>query len=209
MRRLSTVLLLMLGSLPAFAQKPLAQPLREQSQSLAPFVTSPQPIVDHMLEMVGLKPGELVYDLGCGDGRILITAAQKYKARGIGVEISPKLVATAISSVMRLGLQDLVSIRQVHLLDVNFSDADVVTLYLETSSNEMIRPNLEKYLRPGSRVVSHDFEIRGWKATRVDKMQAFNRNHQIFLYDIPGAIRGGAAPKKVVKDPGPKAAAGK
>lgn len=181
--------LLLLGLLPAAAQKPFSRDLRERSESLAPYVTSPQPIVDRMLEMAAVKPGEIVYDLGCGDGRILITAAQKYKARGVGIELSEKLVFMTTDIVRRLALQDLITIRQGHLLKVDLSDADVVTLYLETASNEMIRPNLEKYLKSGARVVSHDFEVRGWKPVRVDRMEAFSRHHQIFLYQIPASFK--------------------
>jgi len=142
-----------------------------------------------MLELAAIKPGEIVYDLGCGDGRILIAAAQKYHAKGVGIEISNRLVAAASDMVRRYTLQDLVTIRQGHLLNVDFSDADVVMIYLETASNEMLRPNLEKYLKPGARVVSHDFEVRGWKAVTVDKLQAFHRNHLIYLYEAPASFR--------------------
>jgi len=187
-----TTVLLLLGLLPAAAQSPYYP--REQEQRMAPFVVSPPLIVDKMLEMAHLQPGELVYDLGCGDGRILITAAQKYHARAIGVELSEKLVQMTVASVRRMGLQDQVTVRQGHLLEFNFSDADVVTLYLETASNEMLRPNLEKYLKNGARVVSHDFEVRGWKPSKVEKIQAFNRNHVIFLYEVPAAL-----PSRAVK----------
>ncbi|MBC8164917.1 MAG: class I SAM-dependent methyltransferase [Bryobacteraceae bacterium] len=185
--KLTTVILL-LGVLPAAAQKPLVRDLREHSQVLAPYVTSPQPIVDRMLELAEIKAGETVYDLGCGDGRILIAAAQKYKARGVGVELSEKLVHMASDLVRRLNLQDQVAIRHAHILDVDLSDADVVFIYLETSSNEILRPNLERYLKAGSRVISHDFEVRGWKATKVEKLQAYKRNHLIFLYQMPASL---------------------
>jgi len=189
-----TFVLLLLGLLPAAAQTPYSRDLREhEQQRLAPYVVSPQPIVDKMLEIANVRPGELVYDLGCGDGRILITAAQKFKARAIGIELSDRLVRMTVSAVRQLGLQDQVTVRQGHLLEVNFSDADVVTLYLETSSNEMLRPNLEKYLKNGARVVSHDFEVRGWKPAKVEKIHAFNRNHVIFLYEIPNSLPARAA----------------
>jgi len=178
-----------MGLLPVAAQRPLPRELREPSQNLAPFVTTPQPVVERMLELAAIKPGEIVYDLGCGDGRILIAAAQKYHARGVGIEISNRLVQTASDMVRRVSLQDLVTIRQGHLLDVNFSDADVVMIYLETASNEMLRPNLEKYLKTGARVVSHDFEVRGWKPVKVDKLQAFHRNHLIYLYEAPVSFK--------------------
>lgn len=188
MRFISTLPFLLLGIVPVAGQKPLARDLREHSQSMAPYVTSPQPIVDRMLEMAAVKPGEIVYDLGCGDGRILITAVRKYRARGIGVELSARLVAMTTDLVKRQNLEDQISIRHAHMLDVNLTDADVVFIYLETSSNEMLRPNLEKYLKPGSRVVSHDFEVRGWRAAKIDKMEAYNRKHLIYLYQLPDSL---------------------
>lgn len=187
MRFLSVLLLL--GLFPAAAQKPFSRDLREHSQSVAPWVVSPQPIVDRMLEIAAVKPGELVYDLGCGDGRILITAVQKFKARAVGVELSEKLVQMTLTLVRRLNLQDQINVQHGNLLDMDLSDADVVTIYLETSSNDLIRPNLEKYLRPGSRVVSHDFEVRGWRPVQVEKMHAFHRNHLIFLYQVPASVK--------------------
>ncbi|MDZ4798980.1 MAG: class I SAM-dependent methyltransferase [Bryobacteraceae bacterium] len=193
--RITTVLLL-LGFLPAAAQRPLQRDLREHEQTLAPYVLSPQPIVDKMLELANIKPGDLVYDLGCGDGRILITAAQRYKAHGVGIEISPKLVEMTSALVKRLGLQEQVEIRLGNILEVKFSDADVVTLYLETNSNEMLRPAMEKQLRPGTRVVSHDFEVRGWKTAKVEKIHAYNRNHTIYLYEIGAPASVKAPPKK-------------
>jgi len=184
-----TIALLLLGMLPAVAQPPRPRELREGNHNLAPYVASPQPIVDKMLEIAAVKAGEVVYDLGCGDGRILIAAAQRYKAKGIGVEISNRLVRMTNDTVRRMNLQDMITVRQGHLLDVDLSDADVVMIYLETGSNDLLKPNLEKYLKPGSRVVSHDFEVRGWKATKVEKINAFNRNHTIYLYELPGAFK--------------------
>ena len=184
-----TIAFLLLGMLPAAAQPPRPRELRQENDNLAPFVASPQPIVDKMLEMASVKPGEIVYDLGCGDGRILIAAAQRYKAKGVGVEISERLVRMTNDTVRRMNLQDQITVRHGHLLDVDLSDADVVMIYLETGSNDLLKPNLEKYLRPGSRVVSHDFEVRGWKVSKVEKIHAFNRHHTIYLYELPGALK--------------------
>lgn len=156
----------------------------ESPESLAPFIPSPQVLVDKMLESARLRAGELVYDLGSGDGRIVITAAQKYKARGVGVELSRKLFQAAADRVARLGLQNEVRFLNQDLLKVDLSPADVVTIFLLTASNEKLRPNLEKYLRPGARVVSLDFEIRGWKPARVERIEADRRIHNIYLYEI-------------------------
>jgi protein-L-isoaspartate O-methyltransferase len=178
--------LLLLGLLPAAAQQqPLPRELRDQSQNLAPFVASPQPIVDRMLELGAPKPGETVLDLGCGDGRVLITAAQRYKAKGVGVELSANLVRMTNDQLKKLNLEDQVTIKQGSLLDANVAPADVVILYLDTGANEMLRPKLEKQLKAGARVVSHDFEVRGWKPAKVEKMKAYNRTHTIFLYQMP------------------------
>jgi len=151
---------------------------------LAPFVPSPQQIVDRMLEAANLKPGEVLYDLGCGDGRVLISAAQKYRAKAVGVELSEPLVKQATEHVKKLKLDDQITILQGDLMNIDLNPADVVILYLETGANEKLRPNLEKYLRPGARVVSHDFEVRGWKPTHVETLDAYNRPHKIYVYLI-------------------------
>ena len=177
--------LLCLGLMPCMAQFRPHRDIREHAQNLAPYVTSPQPIVDRMLDLAGVQPGETVYDLGCGDGRILVTAAKRFKAKGIGVELSEKLVSSTTETIKQMNLQEDVKIVRGNLLEVNLQPADVVTIYLETGSNDLLRPNLEKYLKPGARVVSHDFEVRGWKPTKVEKINAHNRNHTIYLYKMP------------------------
>ena len=179
------VSLIVFGMLPCAAQVRFPRDVREHSQNLAPFVASPQPIVDRMLDVAAVKPGDMVYDLGCGDGRILITAAKRFKAKGVGVELSEKLVNSTNEAIKRMNLQDEVKIIHGHLLEVNLQPADVVTIYLETNSNDLLRPNLEKYLKAGARVVSHDFEVRGWKPSKVEKINSHNRNHTIYLYTMP------------------------
>lgn len=184
-----TFVFLLVGIVPLAAQQPFSRDVREHAKSLAPFVPSPQPIVDRMLDLADVKPGDTVYDLGCGDARVLITAAQRFKAKGVGIELSPMLVRTASSSVKRLNLQDQISIRQGDLRNVNLEGADVVTIYLETSTNEMLRPILERSLHPGARVVSHDFEVRGWKPNKVDRIDSYNRTHTIYVYLMPPTKR--------------------
>ena len=171
--------------LPCAAQQPYSKKVRDYSSSLAPYVPSPQQIVDRMLEAAQLKPGETVYDLGCGDGRILVTAAQKYQVKAVGVEISEHLVKSTNDTIKRLNLQDQVKVIHGDLLHVNLEPADVVTIYLETGSNDLLRPNLERELKPGSRVVSHDFMVPGWKPSHVETMDAFKRPHTIYVYDMP------------------------
>ena len=169
----------------SFGQRPGGRGLTQPVNKLAPFVTSPQSVVERMLEAAQIKPNELVYDLGSGDGRVLITAAQKYAARGVGIEISEPLVKATNDRLQRLNLANRVRIIHEDLMNVDLSPADVVIIYLESKSNEMLRPNMEKYLRPGARVVSHDFEVKGWKPARVDRIEAFNREHSIYVYEMP------------------------
>jgi ubiquinone/menaquinone biosynthesis C-methylase UbiE len=154
------------------------------ADNLAPYIPSPQIVVDRMLELARIKPGEVVYDLGSGDGRILITAAQKFRAKAVGIELSPDLCKSTMAKVERLGLQDSVKVMQANLLKVDLSPANVVTIYLLTSSNSRLRPNLEKYLKPGARVVSNDFEIRGWRAKEVVNLRVEGMDHTIYLYEV-------------------------
>ncbi len=181
--RLSSALLFLIVLAPV-ASTGWCQPAN-YAKSLAPYVPSPQPIVEKMLEAARVKPGEVVYDLGSGDGRVLITAAKKFKAKSVGVEISPRLVASAKAWIKREGLEGRCKVIQGDLRNVDLSPADVVVLYLLTSSNELLRPQLEKSLKPGARVVSHDFEIREWNPTRVVQAEAHGRVHSIYVYEVP------------------------
>ena len=164
--------------LPAFSQQ------FGKNENLAPYIPSPQAVVDKMLEAARVRAGETVYDLGSGDGRIIITAAQKYKAHAVGVELSGDLCKSTMAKIKNLGLEDQVKIIHGNLLKVDLSPADVVTIYLLTTSNERLRPNLEKYLKAGARVVSNDFEVRGWKPTDVVKISAGGLSHTIFVYEV-------------------------
>jgi SAM-dependent methyltransferase len=157
---------------------------------LAPYVNSPQRAVDKMLDMANLKPGETLYDLGCGDGRILIAAAQKYHVKAVGVEISDRLARTAEDNVKAMGLEERVKIVRGDFMSTDLSGADVVTLYLMTTANESLRPNLEKYLKKNARVVSYDYPIPGWKPIgeeETDPSRQGNR-HTIYLYQVPTSI---------------------
>ena len=153
--------------------------------SLAPYVASPQNVVEKMLALAHIKPGETLYDLGCGDGRVLVAAAQKYKAKAVGVEISSPRVKEATLNIKRAGVENLASVMHADLMDVDLAPANVVVLYLLRDSNDLVRPKLEKSLRPGTRVLSHDYEIRGWKPTAVERSEANKRDHNIYLYTIP------------------------
>ena len=172
----------LLGLAFAFAGSSLAQDFG--SDNLAPYLPSPQLVVERMLEAAQVKSGETVYDLGSGDGRIVITAARKYGANAVGVEISEVLCKSTEKKVNALGLTSQVKIIHGSALKVDLSPADVVTLYLLTSSNARLRPNLEKYLKPTARVVSLNFGMPGWQAARVETVHADRQTHTIYVYEM-------------------------
>ena len=154
--------------------------------SIAPFVASPLPIVRHMLKLADLKLGETFYDLGAGDGRTVIMAAQEFGARAVGVELREDLAKKALATIHELRIQDRVTIVQNDLFKVNLSPANVVFLYLTTSANDKVKPKLEKELKPGARVVSHDYEIPGWKPVKTENFCENPKlgypSHTIYVY---------------------------
>ena len=178
MRILSAAFAIVLTSLSCPAQKFGA------AENLAPSIPTPQIVVERMLEAAHVKPGEMVYDLGSGDGRVIITAAQKFGARAVGVEIQPDLCRKTLERVKSLGLADRVSVMEGSALRVDFSPADVVTMFFLTSSNDRLKPNLEKYLKVGARVVSNEFPVRGWKPMEVVHIKAGKMEHTIYVYQI-------------------------
>ncbi len=150
----------------------LAQQLAPQEEPLlAPFVATPQEVVDQMLRMAEVRKDDVVYDLGSGDGRIVITAARRYGARGIGFEIDPKLVRLSRENARRAGVEHLVEFREEDVMTVDLSPATVVTLYLFPEANLKLRPRIQTQLRPGSRVVSHDFSMGDWRPEAIHQMQ--------------------------------------
>jgi len=178
MRVFPVALLLASAAWPAAAQKFGA------AENLAPYIPTPQIVVEKMLEAGRVKPGDMVYDLGSGDGRVVITAAQKFGARAVGVEILPDLCQKAIDKIKSLGLEDRVSMVEGSALRVDLSPADVVTMFFLTSSNERLKPNLEKYLKPGARVVSNEFPVKGWKSSEVVHVKTGSMDHVIYVYEI-------------------------
>ncbi len=139
-----------------------------------------------MLKLADLKAGEILFDLGAGDGRTVIMAAKSFGARAVGVELREDLAKKALSTVHERGLTDKVTIVNGDIFSVNLASADVVFLYLTTSANEKIRPKLERDLRKGTRVVSHDYEIVGWKPQKVENYCENPKlgypSHTIYLY---------------------------
>ena len=151
-----------------------------------PFVPSPEVVVRRMLQLADVRENEVVYDLGCGDGRVLIIAAKEFGARAVGIEIRRDLYEQCLRRIKDLGLEDRVVVYHGNFFDYDISDADVVTLYLLTSVNEKLRPKLERELRPGTRVVSHDFEVPGWKPVKQVRVRGPRKEHILYLY-VAGA----------------------
>jgi tRNA A58 N-methylase Trm61 len=154
---------------------------------IAPFVPSPMMVIQHMLKVAELKPGEVLFDLGAGDGRTVIMAAKTFGARAVGVELREDLAKKAMSTIHDAQLADRVTIVNGDMFSVNLTSADVVFLYLTTSANEKIRPKLEQELKKGVRVISHDYEIIGWKPRKVENFcenpQLGYPSHTIYLYE--------------------------
>jgi SAM-dependent methyltransferase len=152
----------------------------------APFIVTAANIVEKMLELAQVKKGDLVYDLGCGDGRIVIAAAKKYGCRAVGIDNNPQCVRKARENVYKNGVEALVSIRQADIFTVDFSQADVVTLYLLPDVNLKLIPQLEK-LKPGARIVSHDFNLGAIKpdvsTTAYDAED--RQDHFLFMWVAP------------------------
>ncbi|MFO8099512.1 MAG: methyltransferase domain-containing protein [Salinibacter sp.] len=152
-----------------------------ESESDVPFVESPQPVVDSMLTLADVSEDDVVYDLGSGDGRFPITAARTYGARGVGIEIQSDLVEKARANAEDAGVADRVDFREGDLFDADISDATVVTLYLLPDVNLKLRSKLFRELEPGTRVVSHDFDMDEWSPdTSIDV-----DGNRLFLWTIP------------------------
>jgi precorrin-6B methylase 2 len=149
-------------------------------KKIVPFVPTPQEVVDKMIELAGVKKGDTVYDLGSGDGRIVITAAKK-GARAVGFEIDPDLLKESRENIKKAGVQQLAEIRQQDILTVDVSPASVVTMYLLPDVNLKLKPTLLKQLKPGSRVVSHAFDMGDWKPDKVERVDG----RTVYLWTIP------------------------
>jgi precorrin-6B methylase 2 len=176
------VLGLICAGFPAFSQK-FSNP-----DTLGPDIPTPPQVIERMLEDAHLKSSETLFDLGCGEGRVVIMAAQKYKAHAVGIELSRDISDKTAAHIKAMGLDQMVSIVHGNALHYDLSPADVVTLYFLTSSNDRLKPVLEKYLKPTARVVSHDYEIRGWKPSMKESVAVDGRQHMIYVYTM--ATRG-------------------
>lgn len=150
------------------------------------YVPTPQPVVETMLETARVTKNDMVYDLGCGDGRIVITAAKKYGARGIGVDIDPERIRESNANARTAGVTDRVKFVQTDLFTMNFKDATVVTLYLLPQLNVRLRPRLLDELRPGTRIVSHSFDMDEWEPDRTLTPEG----RSVYYWVIPAKVAG-------------------
>jgi len=156
-----------------------------QTTARPPFVATPPDVVDRMLKLANVGPGDVVYDLGCGDGRIVIAAAQKFGARGVGVDLDPLRVQEAQANARKAGVEHLVSFRVQDALDTDVSEATVVTLYLVSALNVKLRPRLMTELRTASRIVSHNFAMGDWQPDTVDVFtSADGLSRTVYLWTI-------------------------
>ena len=135
-----------------------------------PFVPTPMDVVDKMLELAEVKKGDVVYDLGSGDGRIVVRAAKKYRVRAVGIEMDRLLLAKARKDAKAAGVSHLVEFRAEDAMKVDLSKATVITLYMLPWFNEAMKPSFKKYLKPGARIVAHDFGIEGWEPNQTVKL---------------------------------------
>ena len=155
--------------------------------SLAPHSATPQEVVDRMLQMAAVTKQDVVYDLGSGDGRLVITAAKRYGARGVGIDIDAALIAQSRAAARKEGVDALVEFRQQDALTVDVSPASVVTLYLLSGANLKLRPILQKQLEPGSRIVSHQFGMGDWVPTRTETITDQRGTSRLLYLWIIGA----------------------
>jgi len=153
-------------------------------ENLAPYIPTPQAVVEKMLEAGHIKPGDVVYDLGAGDGRIVITAAREYGPKAVGIEIQKALVEKVRERIRELDLEDKVTIVHDSFLHADLSPATVVTMYLLTSSNDRLRPILEKALKPGTRVVSNQFPVKGWRPIAIAHLKPGTMEYTIYVYEM-------------------------
>jgi len=174
-RTIRTLPILLLLLAPAYTQ---------QSEKLAPYYPTPETIVEKMLILGELKAGEKMFDLGSGDGRIVIMAAQKFHADSTGVELDRDLAKQSNERIQKLRLQKTARIINGDILRQDYSSADLITVYLLPTSNDKVRPLLDKQLKKGARVVAHDFEIRDWKPEKTETIDddGEGRSHTLFLY---------------------------
>lgn len=165
-------------------------PKRPDAPQLAPYVPTPQEVVERMLDLAKVTKDDFVVDLGCGDGRIVVTAAKKYGARGLGVDIDPVRIEEANANAKAAGVTGLVEFKLQDALKTDVSRATVVTTYLLSQSNLKVRPLITKQLKPGSRIVTHSFSMGDWTPEKTDTFRDNSgRSRTVYLYLADGKVR--------------------
>jgi protein-L-isoaspartate O-methyltransferase len=161
-----------------------AQEKTGEVEKLAPYYPTPETIVQKMLQLGGLKAGEKMFDLGSGDGRIVIMAAEKFHATAVGIELDKELFRESMEKIQSLKLQKTARIVNGDILQQDYSSADLITVYLLPLSNDKVRPILDKQLKKGTRIVAHDFEFKDWKPEKVESIEddGEGRSHTLYLY---------------------------
>ncbi len=185
-------LLAVAASLIVTGAAPRAQttPITVNAPNLAPYVATPDEVVDRMLRLAKVGAEDVVYDLGSGDGRIVIAAAKSYGARGVGVDTDPQRIAESNTNATRAGVGHLVTFTLQDALATDVSPATVVTLYLLSASNLKLRPLLTRQLKPGARIVAHAFSMGDWKPTRVEAFtDATGSDRTLYLWTADGRVR--------------------
>jgi tRNA G37 N-methylase Trm5 len=175
MTKVAIPLLFGLLLFPAAAQKPMAH------APDVPYVPTPQDVVDQMLKLANVQKGDVVYDLGCGDGRIVVTAAKMGAAKAVGVDINPERIAEANKNAQEAGVTNKVKFIQGDLFTVPIKEATVVTLYLLPSVNLKLKPRLLSELKPGTRIVSHSFDMGDWKPEKTEEVDG----RFLYFWTIP------------------------
>ena len=205
-RRYSKISLI--GLLAVMALIFLSRAPAQQKKPEVPYVSTPDEVVAEMLRIANVGKDDVLYDLGCGDGRIVITAAKMYGCRGVGIDINPERIRDSRENAIKAGVSDRVQFIQMDLFEAEIRDASVVTLYLLSGVNLRLRPKLFRELSPGSRVVSHEFSMGKWEPDATSSVKAENyrdpylfnywdeqiadywRNHKVYLWIIPGNVKG-------------------
>ena len=163
---------------------------RPDAPQLAPYVPTPAEVVERMLQLGQVGKGDVLYDLGCGDGRIPITAAKRFGTRGVGVDIDPQRIAEANANAKKEGVSHLVTFKLQDAMTTDVSEATVVTLYLLSASNLKLRPMLTKQLKPGARIVSHAFSMGDWQPDKVDTfIDTSGTTRTLYLWKADGKVR--------------------
>lgn len=160
--------------------------LTEKQLPEVPFVTTPEPVVEQMLRIADVGKDDVLYDLGCGDGRIVVTAARQFGTCGVGIDVNPQRIKESNERAEQAGVSHLVKFTEENIFDADLREATVITMYLLPEVNLRLRSKLLRELRPGTRIVSHNYDMGDWKPMKVQQVHSDRREHTIFYWVVPG-----------------------